>query len=149
MTIARFWPSWKNFRRCLAIVCAFVFIGEMIVQRPQIVNLTSYITSIKSYQEPVTINSCADPMIVLVVIGRMGNTFFEYIQAKVITEQANRTFYVSKGLYQLFSKYFNGPQTPVYEPELLNECQGKLKTGAQTLQLLWRILKSLTSNCVA
>ena len=66
-------------------------------------------------------------MIVLVDIGRMGNTFFEYIQAKVITEQANRTFYVSKGLYQLFSKYFNGPQTPVYEPELLNECQGKFK----------------------
>jgi hypothetical protein len=127
MTITRFYTSWRNVRLWFAIVCAFVFFGEMIVQRQQMANFASYLTSIKSYGEPETINSCADPMIVLIDIGRMGNKFFEYLQAKVITEQANRTFYISKPLYQLFRKYFNGPQTPIYKPELLDECQGKFK----------------------
>jgi hypothetical protein len=127
MAITRFYTSWKNFRLWFAIVCAFVFFGEMIVQRQQMTNFTSYLTSIKSYGEPEIINSCADPMIVLVDLGRMGNQFFEYMQAKVITEQANRTFYISKPLHRLFSKYFNGPKTPIYETELLNECQGKFK----------------------
>jgi hypothetical protein len=127
MTISRFYPSWKTIRLWFAIVCAFVFINEMIVQRQQMANFTSYLTSIKSYGEPETINSCADPMIVLVDVGRTGDKFFEYMQAKVITEHANRTLYISKPLHQLFSKYFNGPQRPIYEPELLNKCQGKFK----------------------
>jgi hypothetical protein len=65
--------------------------------------------------ESLDLNGCPKSAIFLDDGGRMGNQFFEYLEAKVFARQANRDLFIRRVLFDKFSSYFNGPSNRTFE----------------------------------
>jgi hypothetical protein len=65
--------------------------------------------------ESLDANGCPKSAIFLNDDGRMGNQFFEYLQARVFTRQVNRGLFVRRTLNDKFASYFQGHSNPTLE----------------------------------
>jgi hypothetical protein len=79
------------------------------------VKFVIFLQRINVMDESLDLNGCPKSAIFLDDGGRMGNQFFEYLQAKIISRQANRGLFIRRVLFDKFSSYFNGPSNRTFE----------------------------------
>jgi hypothetical protein len=75
------------------------------------VNVAQRVDVIDEYLDAI---ECPKSAVFLDDGGRMGNQFFEYLEAKVFARQANRNLFIRRVLFDKFSSYFNGPMNRTF-----------------------------------
>ena len=92
------------------------------------VKFVIFIQRLNIMDESLDANGCPRSAIFLDDDGRMGNQFFEYLQARVLTRQVNRGLFVRRALNDKFASYFQGRSNPTLESlaQLKQVCGKKL-----------------------
>ena len=100
MSVLHLWTT----RIVVALTVAFLLVQFYVINPSLLVH----------NQRPPQLIDCSEPLILLDDGGRMGNQFFEYLEAKLLGEQLNRTVFIRQALSEKFKKYFTGIDNPVF-----------------------------------
>ena len=103
------------------------------------VKFVIFIQRLNIMDESLDANGCPRSAIFLDDDGRMGNQFFEYLQARVLTRQVNRGLFVRRALNDKFASYFQGRSNPTLESlAQLKQVCGKKKIYTD-LHMGWKM----------